>query len=55
MTIIIKKGTPKEKVKSLLNPVFSKSSKIDLAKYSGILKTNIDALDYQKEMRDEWK
>lgn len=55
MVTVIKKGTPLKKMKELLIKAFSKVPKKDLKDYAGILDTDIDPLEYQKEMRDEWK
>ncbi len=55
MVTIIKKGTPKEEIKKRVNEIVSKSPKRDIMKYAGKLKTDIDPLEYQKQMRDEWE
>lgn len=55
MVTIIKKGTPIEKMKRLLNEAFSRTPKKSIRKYAGILKTDIDPLAYQKQMRNEWE
>jgi hypothetical protein len=55
MVTIIKKGTPKEEIKRRVNEVISKSPKRDIMKYAGKLKTDIDPLEYQRQMRDEWE
>lgn len=55
MVTIIKKGTPKEEIKKRVNEVISKSPKRDIMKYAGKLKTDIDPLEYQRQMRDEWE
>jgi len=55
MVTIIKKGTPKEEIKRKVDEVISKSSKKDIMKYAGKLKTDIDPLKYQSQMRDEWE
>ncbi|ELR68862.1 hypothetical protein C900_05688 [Fulvivirga imtechensis AK7] len=54
MITIIKRGTPIEKMKQLLNEAFSKTPKKNIKKYAGVLKTDIDPLEYQKQMRNEW-
>ncbi|MGK7391086.1 MAG: hypothetical protein ACNS60_12075 [Candidatus Cyclobacteriaceae bacterium M2_1C_046] len=55
MVTVIKKGTPIDKMKKLLNEAFSKTPKKNIRKYAGVLQTDIDPLDYQKQMRNEWK
>jgi len=51
MVTIIKKGTPKEQI----DEVVSKTAQKDIKKYAGALKIDIDPLEYQKQMRDEWE
>lgn len=55
MVTIIKKGTPKEEIKQRVNEVVSKSPKVDIMKYAGKLQTDIDPLEYQRKLRDEWE
>ncbi len=55
METVNKKGTPFEKMKKLLNEAFSKTPKKNIRKYAGVLKTDIDPLDYQKQLRSEWE
>ena len=55
MVTVIKKGTPKEEIKKRVDEAISKTSKKDILKYAGKLKTDIDPLDYQRQMRDEWE
>ena len=55
MTTIIKKGTSKEEIAKRINAVISKFPKQDIMKYAGSLKTEIDPLQYQVKMRNEWK
>jgi len=55
MVTIIKKGTPKEEIKRRINEVVSKTSQKDIMKYAGKLKTRIDPLVYQRQIRDEWE
>jgi len=55
MVTIIKKGSPKDEIRKRINKVVSKSQKKDIRKYAGILKTDIDPIDYQKNMRNEWE
>ncbi len=55
MVTIIKKGTPRDEIKKRITIAVSKSRKRDISKYAGVLKLEINPLDYQKQMRDEWK
>lgn len=55
MVTIIKKGTPKKEAKKLIDKAVSKSRNVDLRKYAGILKTDINPLEYQKKIRSEWE
>lgn len=55
MATIIKRGTSAKKAKKLIDEAVAKAGKKDLKKYAGVLKTDIDPLDYQKKMRDEWE
>ena len=55
MITIIKKGTPREDIKKQITNAVSGSRKRDISKYAGKLKLEVDPLDYQKQMRDEWK
>lgn len=54
MTIEIKDPVTKEKVQNALEQLNSKSGKKSLRKHFGKLKRNLDGLDYQKQVRDEW-
>lgn len=56
MVTIIKKGTSKARIKSLLEhrKKTKTHKKIDLNKYCGILNLKEDALTLQKKWRDEW-
>ncbi|MEO9476998.1 MAG: hypothetical protein ABJG41_15745 [Cyclobacteriaceae bacterium] len=56
MLTILKKGTPiKEQIKKVQEVVAKKQSGIDTNKYLGALKTKLDPISYQQQMRDEWK
>jgi hypothetical protein len=55
MVTIIKKGTPIKEAKKIIDDAVAKAGKKDLKKYAGILKTDIDPLDYQKKIRNEWE
>ena len=55
MITVIKKGTPKEEVNKKLNEAIKKTSKTSILKHAGTLTTDIDPIDYQRQLRDEWK
>lgn len=54
MVTIIKKGISIDKMKQLLNEAFSKTQKKNIRKYAGVLQTEIDPMEFQKKMRNEW-
>ena len=55
MTTILKSGQPLEELLKKLEAASSSKKKgVDAKKYSGVLKTEIDPLAYQKQMRDQW-
>ena len=54
MTIEIKTPVTKEKVKAAIKKLAEETSKKSLRKHFGKLKRNLDGLDYQKQLRDEW-
>ena len=57
MVTIIKSGTSKDKIKSLLarQKKEKKPKMINLQKYCGILNLKEDPLTLQKKWRDEWE
>jgi hypothetical protein len=55
MVTIIKKGTPKDEIKKRVKEVVDKTPGKKIMKYAGKLKTEIDPLEYQRQIRDEWK
>lgn len=57
MTFIINKNTTKQEFVKLLASikVNKKVKGIDLSKHCGVLKLNKDALQIQKEMRNDWE
>ncbi len=55
MTTVIKKGTQKKEAKKLVDEAVAKAGKKDLRKFAGVLKTDIDPLEYQKQVRNEWE
>ena len=53
MLIEIKKSTTKEQIAKLLKKIkFGKS--FNAQKYCGALKWNIDGIEFQKQLRNEW-
>ncbi|GAA0879830.1 hypothetical protein GCM10009119_27990 [Algoriphagus jejuensis] len=55
MATVIKKGTPKKEAKMLIDEAVAKAGKKDLRKYAGILKTDINPLEYPKQIWNEWE
>lgn len=54
MTIEIKEPVTKEKVQQAIEQFAKETGKKSLRKHFGKLKRNLDALDYQKQLRNEW-
>ena len=58
MIITIKRGTKKQNIQQLLdhlNKQKRRSKGINAQKYCGILRLNIDPLEVQKTLRNEWE
>ncbi|MHC1776462.1 MAG: hypothetical protein AB9834_13760 [Lentimicrobium sp.] len=56
MVTIIKKGTPREEIRDILERHAKKRrKKIDLLKYCGILRLKEDPMELQKNWRNEWE
>ncbi|MBC7388871.1 MAG: hypothetical protein H7329_06660 [Opitutaceae bacterium] len=56
MTTILKSGLPIEDLRKQLEKASQKKNQgINTSKYSGVIKSQIDPLEYQKKMRDEWQ
>jgi hypothetical protein len=55
MVTIIKKGTPIKEIRKKIDEIIAKASRRNLLKYAGKLKSDINPLEYQKQMRDEWQ
>jgi Fe2+ transport system protein B len=56
MVTVIKKGRPIREMIQKLNELVSKKNRgLQSTKYSGKIKSQIDPLDYQKDLRNEWK
>ena len=54
MTIEITTPVTKEKVQQAIDQLSKESGKKSLRKHFGKLKRNLDPLDYQKQVRNEW-
>jgi len=54
MTIEIKTPVTKEKVQEAINLLSNENNKKSLRRHFGKLKRNLDGLDYQKQVRNEW-
>jgi hypothetical protein len=54
MIIEIKPPVTKEKVQQAIEQLSKKTGKKSLRKHLGKLKRNLDGLDYQKQVRNEW-
>lgn len=54
MTIEIKTPVTKEKVQQAIEQLSKETGKKNLRKHFGKLKREIDPLDYQKQVRNEW-
>lgn len=54
MVIEIKKGTPPEKIKSLLKKIIGSPTKQNIDSFFGKLPDINDGLVYQKQIRSEW-
>jgi hypothetical protein len=54
MTIEITAPVTKEKVQEAINQLSKETAKKSLRKHFGRLKRNIDGLEYQKQVRNEW-
>jgi hypothetical protein len=54
MTIEIKTPVTKEKVQEAINQLSKEAGKKGLRKHFGKLKRDIDGLEYQKQVRNEW-
>jgi len=56
MVLTINKNSPLREVEKLLSRLFSKRKKgLDAKKYCGIIHLKHDALQIQKELRNEWE
>ena len=55
MVTIIKKGTSIQSIKKKLSAIKVRKKGFDASKYLGVLKTSIDPLQYQTDLRNEWR
>ena len=58
MTTTLRKGSTEEEIARLLEDLNSRAKAkggLDAKKYCGILKMDIDPLEIQKDLRDEWE
>ena len=55
MVTVIKKGTSKEEIKQKIDAVVAKAPKKDIMPYAGKLITDIDPVEYQRQIRNEWQ
>jgi hypothetical protein len=54
MTVEIKTPVTKEKIQEAIEQLTKETEKKNLKKHFGKLKRNLDGLEYQKEVRNEW-
>jgi hypothetical protein len=54
MTLIITKKLSKKEISDTLKKINAKKSKAGLRKHFGLATDKIDALDFQKKIRNEW-
>jgi len=55
MATVIKKGSSKSEILKSIRKAIGKRPNKGLMKLAGSLKVDIDPLEYQKKLRDEWK
>ncbi len=54
MVLVLKKGASKREIESIEKKLKSKAG-VDVMKFCGKIKLKEDALDIQKNFRDEWQ
>ncbi len=54
MTVVIKNHTSSKKIEEIIRKVKTEMPPKGLRKHFGALKRQIDGLDYQKKIRNEW-
>lgn len=55
MATVIKKGVSKSEIAKRIRKVAGKRPKKELMKLAGLLKADVDTLEYQKKLSDVWK
>ena len=55
MAVTIKKGMDKKEMEKKIQEITSKKKVIDLIELAGRLKSEVDPLEFQKSVRNEWK
>lgn len=51
---IIQKGTPLEEIKKQINTVVAKK-KNNIKKFAGTVKLDVEPMEWQNKLRDEWR
>lgn len=54
MVTIINKGTSLEEIKKQINTVVAKK-KNNIKKFAGTVKLDVDPMEWQNKLRDEWR
>jgi hypothetical protein len=54
MVTVIKKGSSADQIQEKIRKALKGKSKLSIMDLAGLLKTEIDPLEFQKKMRDEW-
>ncbi|WP_310555796.1 hypothetical protein [Flavobacterium sp.] len=54
MTLVINKKLTAKEIKSSLEKIIKKNKQVGLRKHFGLSKEKIDALEFQKQARNEW-
>lgn len=55
MVTIIKKGASIEEIRRKIEKALKGKRKMSIMDFAGSLKSDIDPLEFQKQIRDEWK
>jgi malic enzyme len=54
MVTIIKKGASNAAIQRKIKKALKGKKKLSIMDFAGLLKSKIDPLEFQKQMRDEW-
>jgi hypothetical protein len=54
MVTIIKKGISTAEIQRKIQKALKGKRKLSIMDFAGLLKSEIDPLDFQKQIRDEW-